>query len=612
MYALANLRGGSDGEGGYAVRHSRHPVSDFGRPKAGATAHEREALRLANPMMSAFPILFPYGQGAIEGERRVQVSFMQHVRWAIQYFDRRFCTHHSFPFVAFAVQQKREALGSVRVHMARCDFERDSVVLTSLTAKELKKAEDEERTGGFPTNPAVQVLRKHLRAVGGRVMGSDHARAAYRPQIWGTMIMKKPSSLWITVNPVDLHDPVLQVFAGEDIDMDEFLASAGPDKDTRARNVAKNPYAAAKFFRYIIVAMLETLFGVDASGHKVKSTKGILGEVEAYYGVVEAQGRGTLHLHMLIWLKNAPSSDDVNTLLEDGIFRQKLVAYIRENIRAHLDGFSEEGIKTIAREKELAYSRPPNPKSAAYKAERRERERAVVRSQQVHTCTPKTCLRLNKKTGKLDCKRHAPFPLHESDFANSDGTIGPRRTYGYLNSWNPTITECLCCNNDIKFLTSGRETRATIWYITCYATKKQSASHNMSALMADGLAYHEKMSDDLMNAQDRNRLMLFRCLQALNRDMEYSAPQVISHLMGWGDTFTSHSYVSIYWSSMVAKTLREFPELRSTRSVQMRRRRGCGKDGLLTRHINRIGQLITSLSRTNLPVRTRIALLTIM
>ena len=31
---------------------------------------------------------------------------------------------------------------------------------------------------------------------------------------------------------------------------------------------------------------------------------GIIGEMIGYFGLVESQGRGTLHLHMLVWLKN--------------------------------------------------------------------------------------------------------------------------------------------------------------------------------------------------------------------------------------------------------------------------------------------------------------------
>jgi len=60
----------------------------------------------------------------------------------------------------------------------------------------------------------------------------------------------------------DLHDPIAQVFAGEDIDLDVFEATAGPDKYQWVKNVAEDPCAAAEFFHFSVQAMLEYLFQV--------------------------------------------------------------------------------------------------------------------------------------------------------------------------------------------------------------------------------------------------------------------------------------------------------------------------------------------------------------
>lgn len=560
--ALENLE--RQGEGGYAVRHSRNAVSDFGQSRGAEAGGSAEGgVRRRNPMVAAFPCLFPYGRGGMEMKRKVPVSFSQHVRWALQYYDRRFATHHSFPFVAFGIQQKREALGSVKAHMARRDFERDGALLSSITVADLKQAEAEEAAGRQVSSMAVKVLRRHLRAVGGRVMGSDHSRSVYRPQMWGTTVLKGPAALWMTVNPNDLDDPIAQILAGEDIKMDAFDAKLGPDRETRSRNIAMNPYAAAKFFNFIITALLETLMNIKITRDKVRRGMGILGEVEAYFGVVEAQGRGTLHLHMIIWLRHAPTSNEMNQLLKDSEFREKLKTYVKTHIRAHLDGFTAEGIKAIPKERELAYSRPPNPLSETYDADANERERAMVRSQQVHTCTKRTCLRIDAKTQKHVCKRRAPFPLSEDDVVKANGQVLPRRTYGYLNSWNPTISVCIRCNNDLKFLSSGRDTRHVVWYCTCYATKKQASSHNQSALAGKGLRFHQKKVSYLDDIREQNKMLLFRCLQALNREMEYSAPQVISHMMGWGDSFASHKYSPIYWSSFEAAIVKSFPQLKA-------------------------------------------------
>jgi hypothetical protein len=48
--------------------------------------------------------------------------------------------------------------------------------------------------------------------------------------------------------------------------------------------------------------------------------------------MVEAQGRGTLHLHMLLWLKDAPRASEIKTALRSKKFHEKLVAFIKETI----------------------------------------------------------------------------------------------------------------------------------------------------------------------------------------------------------------------------------------------------------------------------------------
>ena len=120
VWGLANLWNGGH-EGGYRVRHSRHPVNDFGRPRnrgADDSAPELDTNH-SNFFEKAFPCLFPFGCGGIEADQEVPLGFREHVQWALQYFDRRFRKHETFPFVAFGILQCREALGSARLQMQR-------------------------------------------------------------------------------------------------------------------------------------------------------------------------------------------------------------------------------------------------------------------------------------------------------------------------------------------------------------------------------------------------------------------------------------------------------------------------------------------------------------
>ncbi|THG94148.1 hypothetical protein EW026_g7265 [Hermanssonia centrifuga] len=351
--------------------------------------------------------------------------------------------------------------------------------------------------------------------------------------------------------------------AGHDIDLDAFVNTMGPNAEERMKTVAEDPYAAAKFFHFIIRTMLETLCQIKVTQHQVKSGTGIFGEMTAYFGTVESQGRGTLHLHMLIWLRHVPSTAEMADLLKREEFRAKVCTYIKANIRAYLPGLeSAESVKALPKTKNVAYCRPPKPGGADYEKELQVLELKLARVEQVHTCKPVRCLRTDKR-GDVYCKRKAPFLIALDDFVTEAGTWGPKRLFPFMNAYCPHILVNMRCNNDIKLLTNGAETKNISFYITSYTTKKQSHHYNTSALLADGYAYHkrypnEKYLDDLRQS---NRLMLFRLVNTVNREQELAGVMVISYLMRWGDTYCSHTYSAIFWSSFLRALFEAYPEL---------------------------------------------------
>ena len=71
-------------EGGYAVRHGRQPVNDFhNRGQPGDDTENRADLKLPNFFEQAFPILYPYGEGGIEGNQGTPIDFSKHVKWSL-------------------------------------------------------------------------------------------------------------------------------------------------------------------------------------------------------------------------------------------------------------------------------------------------------------------------------------------------------------------------------------------------------------------------------------------------------------------------------------------------------------------------------------------------
>jgi len=66
---------------------------------------------------------------------------------------------------------------------------------------------------------------------------------------------------------------------------------------------------------------------------------GVLGPAKAYFGTVESQGQGSLHLHLLIWLNHNFTPAQLKEKIHDTLFREKLLKYIEDIIKEDLDLF---------------------------------------------------------------------------------------------------------------------------------------------------------------------------------------------------------------------------------------------------------------------------------
>ncbi|WP_375449088.1 hypothetical protein [uncultured Nostoc sp.] len=102
--------------------------------------------------------------------------------------------------------------------------------------------------------------------------------------------------LWITINPSDLQSTLVLILAGMRYEDNGVNNSA----EAFARMTATmNPVAVARFFEATCRGIFEHLL---AAGSK---DGWLLGPVSTYFGTVETNGRGMLHLHCLVWLRGA-------------------------------------------------------------------------------------------------------------------------------------------------------------------------------------------------------------------------------------------------------------------------------------------------------------------
>lgn len=548
----------------YFIRRGSAFVNEYARTDNVTGLRNDGGPSNPNHLMGCFPTLFPYGKGGFEIDRLINVPYETHAKWSMLYADKRFRKDPQFPFQVFGICQKREVCRSAVLQMRRSHFTRQINLISTLTPQDLIKASQEETRKVRFSNPAVQALRDQLGAVRTRVKGTDESRQHVRSKIWGTNLMSNPPTLWITINPADTQDPIAQVFAGVEIDLDKFCNMDGPNSAQRATNVAEDPFSSAKYFHFVVKCILEILFGITKKANgRIDRKEGIFGKVQNYVGTVEAQGRGTLHLHMLLWLVDAPSAAEMKSALKSEKFRDKLVTFIKTSIRASIGEMTHEQVAAMPKTGGVSYSRPIDPRTNSFD-EREESEKILVRALQYHQCSLAACLQVVH--GRTICKRRAPFKLALVDWVNENGEWGPKRLCGFLNNWNPTIMQTVRANHDTKLIIGGNGQTATLtYYITNYATKKQQRSSNASALLAKRLAFIQKEERRQMDLNKLNKKLIQSCANCLSREQEFSAPEIMSHIMGWQDVYLSHHYVTIYWDAAAIALKKTFPGINPQR-----------------------------------------------
>ena len=147
------------------------------------------------------------------------------------------------------------------------------------------------------------------------------------------MIEKGMPCFFITINPADIYNPIVKFLGGAEINLNNILPEQVPNYREQAILVAKNPFVAAKFFNIYMKAFISAVLGYEPDERKIEG--GILGLVKAYYGCVEAQGRGTLHCHMMIWLEGGLNPNEIKERVIDKgdvEFKNRLIQFLDDSI----------------------------------------------------------------------------------------------------------------------------------------------------------------------------------------------------------------------------------------------------------------------------------------
>ena len=539
------------GGGFLQIPHANKPANEFYNP---------DLLPLT------YPTLFPYGQGGFENMQRVTpLSFKRQVKYFFSIADRRFQEHYSFLFTVFNILQRRAILLQTSLKVKRSSFDYFAQEFQDISSDTIQRIcdrlshTDESSVFKTATIEERRVLRlmKEVNVINSHVPGSSAARVAMRNEIRAMIMTKGLPSFYITINPADIYNPLVKFLAGAEIDINNLLPAQVPDYMTQSILVARNPFIAAQFFNIYLKAFMKIILGYDPSDYS--NTTGVLGPVNGYYGCVEAQGRGTLHCHMLVWLKGALNCDQIRdkVLAHDNGFQTRMINFINDCISNEIPPLPLEPITVPSDNMHPCCTRGIIDLNNM--VARQKDLHNIAKSCQSHNHSA-TCYKYWKQGQPKECRfglgKHR---YRENTEFDSNGELQIRCLDGLVNNFNKSILEMMRCNMDIQFLGSGPSTKAVIYYITDYITKAQLKTHIAYAALALAVQKLEQIdtADDLLTV--RAKKLLQKCAYSMIARQELSAQQVSSYLLDLEDHFTSDTFQAMYWTNYERYVDQELP-----------------------------------------------------
>ncbi|KAI0821065.1 hypothetical protein BC629DRAFT_1242400, partial [Irpex lacteus] len=159
-------------------------------------------------------------------------------------------------FIIFNILQRREVLLRSSLKVRKQSFQKIAEEFAQLTPEVLSSlCKHIAEHGGLGDPAPLSVdekralrLMKEVNLVNTAVPGSAASKTNMRNQIRGMMLQHGVPNFYLTINPADTHNPVVNLLAGDDIDLDNVTSVLQRNAWDQAVLVASNPFVGAKFF----------------------------------------------------------------------------------------------------------------------------------------------------------------------------------------------------------------------------------------------------------------------------------------------------------------------------------------------------------------------------
>ncbi|KAF5342948.1 hypothetical protein D9758_014967 [Tetrapyrgos nigripes] len=545
---------------------------------------EKSSSIFNNPLLypSIFPWLFPYGMGSIGMTTLKSFSEKSHKKYFMNYHDKRFQTDPLFSFVAFSHEQVKQTTSNGFALTQKKNFSAIADRILNLNPHVLNTLIDKLSKGEVvrPESEEEKLcyeIIQDLDHVGGTVKGSMFSKKFLRTKLWSLISYLGAPSWYITFAPSDQTHPLCLYYAMTD---ENFDINLNLPNDERTRKIINNPVAGAKFFDFMVQMFIKHILGVNTDHD------GIFGKTSAYFGTIEQQGRLTLHLHMLLWIANSMSPQQIRDaiLKNEDDFQRRIVEYL-ESVHCgdFMTGTQEEvqqNLQAVSENEDYTnplYSLPQSPPRdclctntedcepcKAWNENYQQEVDDIISRTHIHKCKSTLTKQGTRKAGKDylgcpdnkfgTCKARLPRETFPSTQVDTDtGALRMKKSEAWINTYNQTMTYLLRCNSDVSSLLSGTAIKAVVLYVTEYITKWNLNTHVIFEVIRTILQRNAEMLTGTLPCHEKARKLITQIVNSLSVKMELGAPMIAMYLLDKPDHYTSHEFRSFYWKDFVSE-----------------------------------------------------------
>ena len=256
-------------------------------------------------LYGCFPTLFLFGDG-LNNSKSVSDKLARHL---LLYHDNRFAHNIQFIFYLFNAKMRHIAISNTSLYVKnnpKAVREISTLIMSTDLLSKVKEAKNNPE--GKDAKDLLALLSEHLQPASSKLPFSIGERKLQLSQLLAYCRHFGAPSFFVTISPNDADNPLVLYLANETLGSTIVLPKEYPD---RVNISNQNPVACAEVFYRSMEKVMSTLIGYTPSHHRRANTspsKGILGTPNAHFGVIETQGRGTLHIHFLIWSSFRPKT----------------------------------------------------------------------------------------------------------------------------------------------------------------------------------------------------------------------------------------------------------------------------------------------------------------